>query len=583
MKKIYIILAIFCLFTSCENFLDLPPADQISSSQYWNKATDLENYMLQFYPSLPNFNNISGYYGPYGIDGIKGSDHQIQNVTVSTQLNGTRSVVQSGGGWSWNNIRALNIFLENYKKVDAPFANIQQFLGEAYFFKAFFYFNLESAYGDVPWFTHSMQMNSEDLYKARDKRTIVVDSILWCLDKAIENLNFRNKVDGGGNRLNKEAALIFKSRVALFEGTWQKYHSGTAFGTPGANPGKYLQSAVDAVVELMTPGKYTIGIYNTGSAANDYSKLFNSNDLSSNKEVPLWAKCDLSLQLTHAFQSNMNYGYTPFVTNQLVENYLKRDGTPYNVIVVGQSTKGKAFLTKITSECDYRLSSIIDAPGMLMWSSGSTGYYVRPLLYESGDRYNSTGYQMRKGLDPASLDGSLAYQNKFITAYPVFRYAEALLNYAEAQAELGQTVDYSKSLNLLRARAGMPNFAAIADPLRSDYANFGYPLTDELYEIRRERAVELACEGLRNNDWRRWRAHALFKGKQPKGFPFLASDYPDYSTLANKLSLDTDGFILPFKKLIPNGYNFNENRDYLDCIPTNEITLNPALTQNPGW
>jgi hypothetical protein len=584
MKKIYTAIALITLFTSCKKFLDLPPADRISSDQYWKTANDLENYMLQFYPNFPNFNNGNGFTGPFGNDAYRGSDHQIQNSTVVPQLNGTRTVVQTGGNWSWGNIRSLNIFFENYGRVNAPLSNIQQYIGEAYFFKAYFYFNLVSSYGDVPWFTHSLEMTSPELYKSRDPRTMVVDSILWCLDQAVTNLNYLKNVTGGSNRLSKEAALIFKSRVALFEGTWQKYHAGTAFGTSGANPNKYLQSAVDAVTELMAPGKYRVGISNTGNPSTDYTKLFNSNDLNSNTEVALWCKYDLSLQLTHAFQGDMFTGIPVDVTNQLVENFLKRDGTAYDYVNVGQTTKGLAFLTKITSDCDIRLSTIINAPGMLLWSLGSTGYYVRPALYEAGIIFQATGYQGRKGLDPSALNGSAAFQNNFITGCVVFRYAEALLNYAEAKAELGQPVDYTKSLNLLRARAGMPNFTVISDPLRSDYANFGYPLSDELYEIRRERAVELACEGFRYNDWRRWRAHSLFLNQQPKGFPFLASDFPDKPGLASKFTLDANGFILPFKNLLPvTGYNFNIGRDYLDCIPTNEITLNPALKQNPGW
>jgi hypothetical protein len=584
MKKIIIAIALIGLFTSCKKYLDLPPADQISSDQYWKTANDLENYMLQFYPNFPNFINGNGFTGIYGNDGYRGSDQQIFNVTVASQLNGSRSVVQSGGNWNWSNIRSVNIFFENYNKVNAPFVNIQQFLGEAYFFKAYFYFNLVNSYGDVPWYSHSMQMNSPDLYKARDPRTMVVDSILYCLDQAVANLGYRNAVSGGNNRLNKEAALIFKSRVALFEGTWQKYHANTVFGTPGAVPTKYLQSAVDAVTELMTPGKYTVGIANSGNPSVDYASLFNSNNLATNKEVALWFKYDLSLQLTHAFQGDMYTGIPVDITNQLVENFLKRDGTPYDVTAVGQTTKGNAFLTKITTDCDPRFSAIIMAPGMLLWSAGSTGYYVRPHLYETGAVFQATGYQARKGLDPTALNGSAAFQNSFITGSPIFRYAEALLNYAEAQAELGQPVDYTKSLNLLRARAGMPAFAVISDPLRSDYADFGYPLSDELYEIRRERAVELACEGYRFDDWRRWRAHSLFVNHQPKGFPFLASDFPDYPALASKFTLDANGFILPYSKLLPvAGYPFNVGRDYLDCIPTNQITLNPALTQNPGW
>ena len=153
------------------------------------------------------------------------------------------------------------------------------------------------------------------------------------------------------------------------------------------------------------------------------------------------------------------------------------------------------------------------------------------------------------------------------------------MNYAEAQAELGKTVDYASSINKLRARAGMPNFTVQPDPNRSQYAAFGYALSDELYEIRRERAVELACEGFRFDDWRRWRGHNLFKGKRPLGFPYLASEY----AAGLVVPTNAEGLVDPFKTSMVNGYNFNESRDYLDNIPTNEITLNPKLTQNPGW
>jgi hypothetical protein len=586
MKKIFIAIALIALFASCSKVLDLPPSDQISSDQYWKTASDLENYMLQFYQYFPNFNNYFGSQaaGPMGWDAYLGSDHEILNNTVNQQLNGTRTAVQTGGNWSWVNIRSINIFFENYSKVTAPLVDIQQFIGEAYFFKAYFYFNLVRFYGDVPWYTSSLQLTSPGLYKARDPRTLVVDSILMCLDSAVANLNLLKSVNGGNNRLSKETALIFKSRVALFEGTWQKYHAGTVFGTPGANPNTYLQSAVDAVTELMTPNKYTVGIYNTGNPSTDYNTLFSSSNLSSNKEVTLWCQYNLADGFTTSFQSDLFAGIYICPTNQLVMNYLKSDGTPYNYLNVGQTTKGVAFLTKITTECDPRLGQVICAPGQIMWSLGGTGYYTRPYLYETGSQYNSTGYTLRKGLNPSVLNGSVAYNNSYTTGCIIFRYAEALLNYAEAQSELGQTVNYAASLNLLRNRAGMPNFAAIPDSLRPNYADFGYSLSDELYEIRRERAVEFACEGHSFDDWRRWRAHSLFLNQHPEGFPFLASDYPDYPGLATTIALDPDGFINPFKNLLLNGgYNFNVGRDYLDCIPTNEITLNPKLTQNPGW
>jgi len=149
-----------------------------------------------------------------------------------------------------------------------------------------------------------------------------------------------------------------------------------------------------------------------------------------------------------------------------------------------------------------------------------------------------------------------------------------------ADSELGEAVDYGKSINLLRQRAGMPGFAVQSDPTRTRFADYGHPLSDELMEIRRERAVELGAEGFRYDDIRRWTAHKLLKGKRRKGYPFAAADWT--GTTIN-YQTDGDGFLDPFAGQMPNGYGFDENRDYLECIPTNEITMNPNLQQNPGW
>ncbi|ANE51410.1 hypothetical protein SY85_13755 [Flavisolibacter tropicus] len=569
--------------SSCSKNLDIPPVDQISNDQYWKTGSDLNSYVLQFYTAFPTFRNQSGFHGNIGMDAYNGSDHQIQNIPV-TQMNGTRTATASGGRWNWASIRAVNIFFENYQKVNEPAANIAQYVGEAHFFKAWFYFEKVRFFGDVPWYTNSMLANDAHLYDARTPRTQVVDSILYHLDQAIAKLSLLKDVPGGNNRLSKEAALIFKTRVALFEGSWQKYHAGTPFATSGANPSKYFQAAVDAAKELMTPGKYKVGIYNTGKPASDYNALFNSTNLSSNTEVTLWCKFDKSQStFSHNFQQYITSGTNGLsATRELILNYLKKDGTPYDYDGTAATVKGSAFLTKIGTDCDPRLSQVIWIPGQTMWdNSAGKVLFVKPSLEKSGENKNYTGFQMNKGVDPKdpTAGGALGFSTACETGAVVFRYAEALLNYAEAQAELGGAIDYASSIDKLRARAGMPNFAAQADASRSKYADFGYTLSNELYEIRRERAVELACEGFRFDDWRRWRAHNLFKGKRPTGFPYLASEY----AAGLVVPTDASGLVDPFKTSMASGYNFNVGRDYLDNIPTNEITLNPKLTPNPGW
>jgi hypothetical protein len=152
-----------------------------------------------------------------------------------------------------------------------------------------------------------------------------------------------------------------------------------------------------------------------------------------------------------------------------------------------------------------------------------------------------------------------------------------LVNYAEAKYELDKTVAFEQ-LNQLRTRVGMPAFTVnkqSADPNKIDY---GYSITDELYEIRRERRVELALEGHRKDDYRRWAAHALIKGQRPKGYPFKQSEFPTYQP-----PLDANGLIDYYATIMPAGYRFRENVDYLTSIPQDELALNPKLVQNPGW
>lgn len=287
--NIFVFLLLLCSI-SCDDYLDRGPLTQIENDAYWNTDSDLENYTLQFYPSLPSYGNVGSYLGLIGWDGTRGSDTQISAI-ASTTWDGTRSVITSGGNWSWNNIRSVNIFFDNYLKCRDLSQKAEQAIGEAYFFRAWFYFEKVKAYGDVPWYSHALSMDSQDLYKGRDSRVQIVDSILKDLDEAIRYLKFIKELKEGNNRLSKEAALLFKSRVALYEGSWQKYHKGTEFGSPNVDPNKYFRIAVDASEELMSSEYYT-GIYSNNVPQNDYCKLFSLKDHTGNKEVILWKRYD---------------------------------------------------------------------------------------------------------------------------------------------------------------------------------------------------------------------------------------------------------------------------------------------------
>ena len=580
MKKniIYIISGILSLgFVSCEDLLDRAPLDKIGNNSYWKTATDLKNYTMQFYTLFPTY-GTPGHAGIFMADAHYGSDDAILG-DANTTLNGARAVANSGGNWDWKKIRSVNIFFDNYARCQEPFDLWAHYLGEAHFFRAFLYFSKVKSYGDVPWYNKSLSMDSEDLYKARDPRTLVVDSILSDLDKAIEYLHPIKSVDGKTNRLSKEVALLFKSRVALYEGSWQKYHNGTPFATPGADPNKYFRIAVEAAEKLMN-GDYTVGVY--GANSEDYGKMFGMNDMAANQEVLLWKKYDKSLNLSHNSQVyHTSRTNTRSATLEFVESFLGKDGNPIDYHKLAKTTKGTDFLKYLGSNSDPRLSKTIWIPGDVMWNS-INGYkkFDLPYIGETGEYLNLTGLQLRKGVDITSAGAGGFFGGDCVTGAIIFRYAEVLLNYAEAKYELDGQVDYNKSINLLRQRAGMPNFKVVSDPNQKRFSDYGYTISDELFEIRRERRVELGAEGFRTQDYKRWAAHKLFQNKRPKGYPVVRSEFPDGTKIP---ATDQNGLLDPFKKNIPEGYKFKENRDYLECIPTNEITLNPNLKPNPGW
>lgn len=571
MKKIkYILLSlIVVLATSCEDFLDRPPLDAISVNEYWNTASDLEKYVRQYYAKLPRHGT--------GMHMLESNSDNLILLTPNQVMNGVTPL--SVGNWinEWADIRSLNIFFDNYKKVTGGFETYAQFLGEAHFFKAWFYYELLKKYGDLPWYSSALEPNSDALIKPRDKRTLVADSILMHLDKATQYLGLRATT--GNARLNKESALAFKTRVALFEGTWQKYHAGTEFATPGANPNKYFQACVDASEELMN-GNYTRGIYNTGKPDQDYYTLFGLDNMSSINEVLLYriASSAESQGSGVQFYTTLSTAGAA-LTWSLISTYLGSDGSPIDYLDLAGTHQGNDFLTEIAAQADKRLHATVWIPGDLrVASTGET--FAKPWIDRGGNELCATGFQVKKFSNPSSRAAGITDggNNNSETGYILFRYGEVLLNYAEALYELDGTVAYDV-LNLLRQRAGMPDFQVIPQGDDPNVVDYGYSISDELYEIRRERRLELALEGYRADDYRRWAAHKMFAGKRPLGYPFKASEFPGLTPPP----LDGNGLIDYFKTQMPNGYGFRPGQDYLSPIPQDELTLNPNLAQNPGW
>lgn len=557
------------IFNSCSKQLDLLPQDEITNEQFWNTPTDLQLYANQFYTSFPV---NSGYFvSPFWAD--INSDDMVPGP-YNVRLAGQNTISTSNANWNFTNIRRVNIGLENYGRIRGNLDQIKAGLGELKFFKAYFYYSLVKQYGDVPWLSKALDINSEELYYPRTPRNIVIDSILNDLDTAITNLPLKARADA--NRLNKECALLFKSRVALFEGTWEKYHAGTVFGVENGNPARYFDIAAKAAEELMN--LKSMRLYQPADPTDYYGELFGNTDLSGNPEILLWKKHDQALNMAHNIQGALFQGGDRGLSRSLVESFLCDDGLP---IALSPNYKGDATLNDVVANRDPRLAQSFWVPGEPFSYNASgvvTANFTLPWIDRTGETRNTTGYQLKKGRTVNRLLGMGDYQ----TASIIFRYAECLLNFAEAKAELGTITqeDLDKSINLLRDRVGMPHL--IKDNIATD-PNWMFPeLSAIINEVRRERRVELLGEGHRLDDLLRWAAVNKIIDTRPKGYKFRQADFPNL-VIGSNIFVDQNGYLDPYQRSLPDGYKFRLDRDYLLPVPQQELTLNPALSQNPQW
>lgn len=565
--KYIMTIAIVCLsFLSCKKaFLNRYPLDTITEPVFFKTPNDLKIYLNQFYDRslFPIMDKGRGDLT---------TDIYIVEGSINQRLQGLRTVA-NGQALNYANVRSINYFFENYQKCEADFKDYKQYLGEAHFFRAMFYFTLLKGFGDVPWIDKVLNTTSPELYGERTPRNITADHIIEDLDQAA--LHLSEEKGNGHSRINKWIALMFQSRVALYEGTWEKYHNGTPFGVASANPDKYFNKAIEAANKVMVSGLYDI--YSTGKPNADYNDLFGLRDYSANKEVMFWTKMNPALGIhshskLYRLETPEGYG----LTKELADAYLCVDGKP-----ISKSTlfKGYDNLTLEMEGRDPRFAQTIFGPEA-PWYINPAGTvrkwqeaYVK--LYTGGTFSSATGYVRRKDYNPVTSYHDLNFEE---TPSIQYRYAEVLLNYIEAKAELGQLtqLDIDKTIKKLRDRIGMPNLLLAG--IEND-PNWDFPaLSPILNEIRRERKIELAMEDFRWDDIARWAAaDELIIGKRPKG--------AKASQFATKpaLPIDVNGFLDPYQSALPAGYEFRPDRDYLNPIQQSQITLNGKLKQNPGW
>lgn len=584
MKKIVLHLllcASFCLSSCADDYLDRLPETQIPESQeFFNTETGLKSFSDGFY----------SYFGATVIRNDATSDnceHFGSPAAIRTQIYALPTTLGSGG-WSWTSIRNANYFIEKCQASTVSDDMKKQYLGLAKFFRAILYFDKVKAFGNVPWYSRTLNTDDDDeIYKTQDSRILVMDSVLNDLNEAVRYL----PEEKYHNRISKWTALAYKSRICLYEATWRKYHK--SYNLSGAE--KFFQEAADAAGEVIKGGAYKL--YSTGDASQDYRMLFLTTTASEDETIHAISfpqdKTGGGIDYNNYFTdySNGNNG----ATRSLMDDYFMSDGTSFYARYSDGERETMPFYKEVEGR-DPRLASTIITPGYVRYGTTTASNY--------GDfMQNRTGYQICKRVGPEPYTD---YRDIIL-----MRYAEVLLNYAEAMTELGncsqQLLD--ETINKIRIRAGL---SARTYPMTTDqhqrdmYKQIAGD--DNLCEIRHERRVELAMEGLRYDDMKRWGEGHLFReayegiyigkgvnqpvdldGDNKNDVCFVRSMPGQQETGLTYIVLqpvngfsegdDKGGRVIPYNR----PYKPFEDWEYLNPIPTEELTLNPQLKQNPGW
>lgn len=571
MKYRYLIagIGLMSLMTACE-FTDISPKDSLTDKSYWSKVEDLKLYANNLYTMFP---------GPsHTLDSQ--SDNCISSTANSTLFNEV-TVPGSGGGWDWGNIRSCNFFLNRYQTVNGLESEINHYVAEVRFFRALDYFSKVKSFGDVPWYERDLQTgDKEELYKGRDSRDFVIGKIIEDLEFAAKWLPEPEDVESG--RMHKYVAYAQLSRVCLYEGTHKKYHKEN--GTLTAEG--LLQKAVSAATAVMNSGLYDIVRGDDAGCGQQpfdgyplyYGNLFIQEDLTNNKECILpriYIKDLLPQELSRDY-GKKGLGYS----KDFAESFLFKDGKP----ISAHPEYDDATLEKELANRDPRMYQIInnphrptliDAEGVHVWERQN----IDPSQGVSG--YNLTKYL--SPIPEQSEAKSTTYD------WFLYRYAEVLLNYVEAKAELGECTqaDLDKTINLLRDRVEMEHLTM--NPIVDNSIDYGYPISPLLYEIRRERRVELATEGFRWSDIVRWKAGKLLEN--PKTFVGMTisdeakKDFPEGTFEGREIAIGDKTYLKVYEKSLDDaGRKWSDNdKRYLSPLPTDQLTLNDKLIQNPGW
>lgn len=526
---------------ACSKKLDLAPESQLSDANFWKSTNDLVlacNYLYSYLPGIES--NSSAIWSD---DGYANAPNTISD--------GSRTVPSTSGDWSnrYALIRACNNILEKSVNVPGDANIIRRYKGEAWFFRAMAYAELVKRFGDVPLILRTFDVNDTLTQAYRTSRLQVIEIIYQDLDSAIAVLPKASNLSAAEyGRITSNAALALKAKVGLFEGTRNKYH-----GLGDAS--KHLQAALKACDTLMTLG-HSLYTY-TAKPDSSYFYLFQYAGVGrANKENIL-----VRLYGENATNNISNHNYTRAYLEQglvtptraVMDAYLYKDGLPVGV-------------SPLQLPQDSTMAEFIDRdPRVWMTVFKKTDWFVSS-RYQPTFQFAPTGYKVRKYFVGDDWTPQRSYVHNII-----IRYAEILLIYAELKYEIDGTIadaDLDKSINLLRARAKMPNLTNVFVS-----AN-GLNMKEE---IRRERRVELAFESdFRYWDLIRWKTAEIELPKAVKGTKL----FPAEQNGATSMVTDPNGFVIVQDA---SKRSFQPARDYWWPLPTRDLGLDLNLTQNLNW
>ena len=623
MKKYIYILSTICLMgmTSCDSFLEREPLDFGNEETYFKTADDLKIFVNDIYSILPK--NVQLWGGLYSEDVT--SDNQCAVGAQSLFYKGDKKTVAVGNSqWNFSNLRTINYYINKTESkiadgtINGEDAMVKHYLGEGYFFRAWDYFRLLRNFGDVPIVREMVPDNQAVLTEKskRAPRNEVARFILEDLDKAAGMLQ-QNAPESG--RITRDAALALKARVALYEGTWEKYHAGTCF-VPGNSkwpgnstwpnyqfPSGSAENEVKFFLEEAIKAAQIVA--DARSLDADYAGMFTNGGAFSDNDEVILARYYKKGVIVHSCSAYLKGGGGCNLTRAAVNTYLMANGLP--IYAENSGYQGDRTSWHEVQGRDNRLVQTIRPAGFIKETKmvdgknvNDTIYYYKPNIGLSNAwEKATTGYELEKWV---SKEDAQRKQDQCTTAVPLLRAAECYLTYIEAYYELNHSLDENckRYWAALRQRAGVDsNYQYTIDNTdlgqENDLAIYsrGQEVDKTLYNIRRERRSELMAEGLRLNDLKRWRTLDNMIDYQPEGINFWEEVFNMYSAkerdenMVSQKSVST--YVRPLQinatSAAYSGYTFPKQH-YLEPIPISEFLLTGAgdaskspLYQNPGW